>query len=645
MKFNRKYPFLYLLIALMGGILCNTYFTLPAWCMAGAWVAALSLFRFSRAGTDLCLLAAFFCIGNASPHPTPREYNPESVYLLQARCEEELAGNNYILTANGDRFYLSRFSIDTTYHTGDSLRFYTRILPFRYNGNPYEFSYAHYMKQQGVFYQLRPVTPPRRTGQSHTLLSYFNEQRAKLLRKTEQLTQDSTCVRLINALCLGYRNDMQKDLNELFIKTGTVHLLSVSGLHVGAIYWLLMLFFRRLHLSRWTTLLLVLPLLWGYACLTGMEPAVARAATILSFFAISQTLSRHYNPVNILAASALLTLLFQPSALYSVSFLMSYSAYAGIMLLYPYLFRLPGKLPKLPSKVYSCCCITLAAQIPTIPICAYYFHTLNANGIIANLVAVPLSTLLLYGATICLILPLAISQYLMPACEMLCKALLSCLQWLSPYMLNLQNLYPTPLTILLLYIILFVFGYYLLNRKTAYLYATVGGMLALLLTSIATNFYISSRKEIVVFHHYRQSSVILNYNGFYLPLKHSCKEEPDSIPYLLRNKLKALPPTAGVLGTSLYWYPPICYLPNDTLFIADKNTLTPYRKATILIVTNNLYPQHLFGSDTPLPYPRKIILDGSNHSYCAQAWEQFCKEHHIDFLNSAEQGAIYLPIK
>ena len=655
MQFNHKYPFLYLLAALAGGILCGAYFTLPLW-VAAATSAGIAggillartknprLQHFAWAGTDILLLATIFYIGNTTSRHTPQTYEPESVYWLEARCEEELNGNNYILSANGDRFYLSRFYIDTTYHAGDSLSFYTRILPFRHNANPYEFSYARYMEQQGVHHRLRPLSPPEPTGKSHTVASFFNAQRAKLLEKTMRLTDDTTCIRLVNALCLGYRNDMQKELNDLFIRTGTVHLLSVSGLHVGAIFGLLLFIFRRLRLSRQAAMLLALPLLWGYACLTGLDPAVVRAATILSFYAVSRMLCRTYNPVNILSASAVLTLLAEPSALYSLSFLLSYSAYGGIMLLYPYLFRLPGKLPKIPSQIYACICLTLAAQIPTLPICAYYFHTLNANGFLANLIAVPLSTLLLYAAAACLALPAAVGQILMPACEILSCTLTGSLQALAPYIVNLKDLYPTALSVALIYGMIFCFGYYLLKHKSRYLQATAGLACLLLIATVLANRHTSSRREIVIFHHHRQSAIALNYNGFCLPLKSPSDSLLRSAPYVLRNKLQMLPAGTGSVADGFSWQPPRLCLPHDTLLIAAPGTPAP-ASAGILIVTGNLYPRQLFGDGFRRPYPRQIILDGSNHAYCSRAWEKFCARHRLALLHTAEEGAIYLPIK
>ena len=136
----------------------------------------------------------------------------------------------------------------------------------------------------------------------------------------------------------------------------------------------------------------------------------------------------------------------------------------------------------------------------------------------------------------------------------------------------------------------------------------------------------------------------LNYNGFCLPLKSPSDSLLRSAPYVLRNKLQMLPVGTGSVADGFSWQPPRLCLPHDTLLIAAPGTPAP-ASAGILIVTGNLYPRQLFGDGFRRPYPRQIILDGSNHAYCSRAWEKFCARHRLALLHTAEEGAIYLPIK
>lgn len=638
---SQESPFLYLLLPLVAGILSCRYFTLPAVTFVAMLMLTGAMFRFSRRGTDVCLLLTLFCLGNVlSPRPPSRHF-PDSPVLVKARCEKVLTGNNYILSAYGEEFHLSRFRTDTTYRVGDSLTFFARILPFYDNANPHEFSYSQYLQQQAVYFRLIPTTPIAKTGHSADLRSFFEQQRARLLDKTESLTRDTTCAMLMNALCLGYKHDITPELRRLFIETGTIHLLAVSGLHVGIIYLLILFVFKRLRLYGPKSSLLALPLLWSYAMLTGLSPSVVRATLLLSFIDVGKALSRTYNPINILAASACLTLIAQPSALYSLSFLLSYSAYCGILVLYPYLFGLPGKLPRLPSVLYSYVCLTIAAQLPTLPISAYFFHTVNLNGFLANLIAVPVATLLLYGSAICFVVPVGIGRLVIPICELLGKILTGALQWISPYILNVQELYPSGGYVVLLYGSFLAAIGYMLYRKRRFLRATVACLGVLLAYSTYLNNRLSRQQELVVFHYPRHTAILLNHEGFCFPLRNSADTSTHMRPYVLYNRLKPLPDAYGFLNGEITWRPPCLYYHGDTVLIASPE-YPLQQSGTTLIVTGNLTPRQAFAASPSPSSPRTVILDGSNSFYTVRLWKEFCKEHRLVCRNTAEEGAIFI---
>ena len=635
---------MYLLSALTAGILCSDFLTLPIYFLLFTLCLALICTKKFHLSADLLLLLVTFEIGLRLPVSPTHAYTENAIYFLRSRCTEKLPHNNYILTTAGQRFYLSNYNTDTTYHLGDSLTCHATIIPLRNNVNPGEFSYSRYLKQKNVYYQIIPRSTICQSGRLSTVRSVFDQWREKIIQKTNRLTSDTLCQKLIQALCLGNRNDLDSELQHIFITTGTMHLLSVSGLHTGAIYLLLLFVLKCLGLSGKKTELILIPILWGYANLTGLSPSVVRASTILSFITIGKAFSRTYTPLNSLAASAFFTLLIQPHVLYSLSFLLSYSAYTGIITIYPFLFRLPGTLSPVWSKIYACICITLSAQLPTLPISAFYFHTINLTGFLANLIAVPLATLFLYSSAICLCLPVMIGQYVILVCEPLCHTLVGFLKIFIPFSFNLQNLYPSGPMVLLLYASLISLGGYLLLRKRSWLYTSIVALLFLLLNQILTNRSLASKSEIVIFHYYRQTAIVFNYKGYYTYFKNTTLSPEQTRPYIRYNKLKALPPTPSFVNSDLYWSPN-CFLGrNDTIFIADQ-TITRYTPCHVLIITDNVLPQQLYQSGTTATHPRMIITDGSNNKYTTQKWYEFCSTSHITFRNTFETGAICLSLK
>ena len=608
------------------------------------FLLALLFLKKNKLLADLFLLLTIFTIGLQIAARPKMEYRKNEVYLIESRCKEILPHNNYLLSIHDRLFYLSGFNIDTTYCLGDSLHFQAKIIQLHNRNNPGEFNYNKYLNQQGIYHQLIPCSEIQVVGHSHNIASFFSELRDKLIQKTERLTQDTIAKTLINALCLGAKNDIDIHFRDLFITTGTVHLLSVSGLHTGAIYLLLVFLFKHIGLSGKKTSLALIFVLWGYACLTGLSPSVVRASTILSFITFGKAFNRTHTALNSLSASAFFTLLIVPNTLYSLSFLLSYSAYAGIMLLYPFLYNLPGKLPPVVSSIYSCCCITIAAQLPTLPIGAFYFHTININGFLANIIAVPIATTVLYSSAICLALPFFISKYLIIIHEFLCGILVSFLQLFAPYSVNVNDLYPSETMVILLYIGIIVFVFYLLTKKRFWIYVEIFITLFLLLYLSFTNIHLSSKSEISIFHYYGQTAVMINHKGYYSYMKNTTNSTSKTYAYIRQNKLKPLPLHSGIIDRDLFLHDNRLIGKKDTILVVD-NFQPDYQSCSILIITDKLSPVAIFSKKMTLKLPEKIILDGSNTFYSMQKWEDFCKMRNIKLQKTTEKGFICLNLK
>lgn len=641
MKFGSPYPFLYLLIATVGGILSSAYLTCPWW-MAPIWLLpAIAMQRNISMATDICLLLAFFSLSNTLAQSTPYHFDAEKIWHVDARCEEELSGKNYILNWRGERIFLNRFDADTLYRMGDSLTFHARILPLQFRDNPQEFSYARYLEKRGVTHHFHPIGPIQKNGHSEDWRSFFRTQQANLSTKIERLTQDTTCSELMKAIGLGYKYDIPNETKQLFITTGTIHLLAVSGLHVGMIYSLLFFLFKPLRLPQRKVKLCILPLLWGYACLTGLSPSVVRASLILSLITLGNAFGRNNQLVNILAVSACLTLWITPQVLYSLSFLLSYSAYAGIVLIYPFLLHLPGKLPRIRRRIYGGICLTVAAQLPTLPLCAYFFHFVNLSSLLSNIIAVPIASLFLYGTTACLVLPETLSRFLIPICEGLSWLLTKFLLTVSSTMINLHDLYPTAAETILWYIVLGSIISYWKLRKKVYFHMAWISCVVLLGYSLGVHQYLANQEEIVIFHEHRKSTILVSEKGCCFSLKNTSDTPEKERPYVLYHRLRPLPHTAGILGNDLQWLPPYLYYGKDTISLPDGTHTLPH-PGNIAIITEGVSPQEAFGKDFHQSYPSLILLDGSNPPLNIETWRTFCTEHCLLFRYTGETGAIHL---
>jgi competence protein ComEC len=203
---------------------------------------------------------------------------------------------------------------------------------------------------------------------------------------------------VIIALVLGVTDGLDNELLNAYAATGAMHVLAVSGLHVGIIYWLLLLVLRPMNRSvagKWMLAFISIFVLWSYAFITGLSPSVLRAVTMFSFVALSRPVSYKTNIYNTLAASAFMILWYQPYLIMSVGFQLSYLAVLGIVYLYPGIYRFWEPDSFLARKVWEMTSMSVAAQIATFSLGLLYFHQFPNYFILSNLLVIPGSTLVL----------------------------------------------------------------------------------------------------------------------------------------------------------------------------------------------------------------------------------------------------------
>jgi competence protein ComEC len=200
------------------------------------------------------------------------------------------------------------------------------------------------------------------------------------------------------ALLLGKKDSLDKEIREAYSETGTMHILAVSGLHVGIIYAILLLpirGFKREGTITFFYLILVIFIIWLYALLTGFSPSVVRASTMFSLMTFGQLRRRKSSIWNILAFSAIITLIVNPDVIFDIGFQLSYVAVAGIVGIQPLIVH--WWLPKSPILEYfwQLAAVSLAAQLVTFPLSVLYFHQFPSYFLLANLLIVPLAFLIM----------------------------------------------------------------------------------------------------------------------------------------------------------------------------------------------------------------------------------------------------------
>jgi len=203
---------------------------------------------------------------------------------------------------------------------------------------------------------------------------------------------------LLKAVCLGDRSSLTDDMRQAYTAAGGMHLLAVSGWHVGLIWWVLQ------YMTGWMNLIfrkgtertvLVVGLLWFYAFVTGFSSSVCRSVTMFSFFSASRMMGERGHALNVILASAFLLVLIEPGRLMDVGFQLSYTAIIGIITLHPKIRRVLRPKNRILRWIWEATSVSLAAQLSTAPLVIYYFHLFPIYSLISSLIAIPILSLLI----------------------------------------------------------------------------------------------------------------------------------------------------------------------------------------------------------------------------------------------------------
>lgn len=294
---------------------------------------------------------------------------------------------------------------------------------------------------------------------------------------------------LAEALLVGYRDDLDKNLEASYSKTGVVHVVAISGLHLGLIYAILKIVcmpFITKKAGRWLALLVVVGGLWMFSLIAGGSPSVLRSAVMFTAIVLGECINKQTSIYNNLAASAFFLLVFNPYWLWDIGFQLSYAALFSIVVFMKPVYHLVTVKNKIVDMVWKLNAVTLAAQVLTLPLCIFHFRQFPVFFLPANLVAVPLSSFALVAEiTLCAV------TYIEPAAQavgqlisFLITVMNASVEWIATLPgSTLENLYLNLPQLALVYVLIAAISGWLLRKKTRWLYVAL----------VALNLFLVSR--------------------------------------------------------------------------------------------------------------------------------------------------------
>ncbi len=644
-----KLPFLFLLIPLIAGTLLQYFFKLQyisiALLLTGTTAMLISFFipkdkQFSwrwlfGAGVILCVSGIGIIITSLKQDRSEYTFTDDTnTYLgiVTDTPQEKPRSIAYrVFIPQEDKQIVCYFQRDSLHKNkllpGDEFLFQAKIQPFRNMGNPDDFNYMRYMHNQG-FSGSAYVSSDlwKATGKISPSLKYKALRcRQYIMDFYKSLGFNETEYTILSALTLGYQDELTDELKQGFRTTGTVHVLSVSGLHVGIIYMMisfLLGFIRKGTKYYGLKPVIIIILLWIYAFITGLPPSVLRASGMLTVFCMAEIFGKKSYSMHALFIAAFFMLLVNPFSLFDIGFQLSFMSVLAILYLHPKTLHLLKAKNKYIRYIWQMVTLSFVAQLATFPICLYYFGTFPTYFFITNLLIVPLVTFITYSVG-GIILAKGLS-FIMPswsdyffylpikALQILVDIMTSIIHFFEnlPFAL-IENWKISLLDLVLIFTIIISILAFIIHKKTRALSISLTAILLLSVVHIYTN--LNKKSDDLIIYNRRQASEIKYYKEVVK------SDDIDKYKAITFNDKKIL-----ILSTNLWREKgPNGKLNVDYLILTQNDSLSLYNLNQHLTIKN-------------------IIIDGSLSAYTRKRISKECQKLDIPCHDVVENGAYSL---
>lgn len=524
---------------------------------------------------------------------------------------------------------------------GNNLKINGKFYKNRVPNNPNQFDYGNYLEVKqiyGQFYcELDNVKIATKSDES---LSYYASKiRNKIIRNLRKNKFNERELNVVAALILGQQQDISQDIMQDYQYAGAIHVLSVSGLHVGFILLFVSLLLKPLPNSKkglFLKMALVIISIWLFGILAGLAPCVLRSVTMFTFVAVGMFLRRSINIYHTLLVSILLILLFEPSFLFDIGFQLSYVALFFIVWFQPVLSSIWSPKYKITSYFWDIVTVSIAAQIGTFPMCIYYFHQFAGLFLVTNLVILPFLTL---------ILALGVLVLLLAAFNIVWLPMMKLLEW-SIWLLNniiswvasfdgfiLKEIPLSKYMMISLYILLISFIVWLKKPSFKKLIFVLSAIVVVQFFFFQTLYSTHKKQELIVFNKAKNTLITARSGNQVAVISNDSiltQSNQDIVlkPYLIANFCKI---NSKKQISNLY------YFKNKKILIIDSTAVyLSNKRPDILILSHSpkVSLERIFKSWKP----EIVVVDASNFKSYIKIWKQTCAKEKIPFHATAEKG-------
>lgn len=686
----KQFPFIRLVCFLIAGIVTQWYFQLSLNASLTITAVVVLLFgfykllfakKFTLAWLHgVLILLLFFCVGlmitwqqnmrnNLKWYKNiysegdivlitikePLVDKPNS-YKALAQVNAVYKNNYWFFTEGNILIYFKKDSVKPALQYGSQLVFSKSINSIKNNGNPAALDYSRYSLFQNITGQTFIKTNDYTILQSYNInylqkfLFFIRDWALQTIRKNIHSQKE---LGIAEALLIGYRNDLDKDLVQAYSNTGVVHIIAISGLHIAVIYGALIWLFARFkskRIKKWAQPVVILCVIWLFTLIAGAAPSVLRAAVMFTFVVVGKFFGKNGNIYNTLAASAFVLLLANPFYLWDVGFQLSYAAVFSIVLFAKPISNLLYFKNKSLRWIWELGAVSLAAQVFTTPVIIYQFHQLPLLFFFSNLLIVPLSGIVLFGELLlfCFAWWKMAASFIGMLIEMLIRWMNNFIEHIDKLPFSVwDGLNISVVQLILLFIITALISFWIFNKHTKYLIAALSFIIVFVVLRDVDLISHKKQQELIIYNVPKQTAIDFISGN-------TCCFAGDSVVLqnaALRNfNLKPARVYSRVYSLSNTLLPDVknCILQinSSKVLILDKiyfnQNITGKVKLDVLILSRNF-------NETPeqindLFDCRYIIADSSIPQWKLAKWKKEFEELHLPFYSVDQYGAAVIKL-
>ena len=573
---------------------------------------------------------------------------------------EFLNNDDSLITCRGKvLLYFAKDSAAQKLKYGDIILVSKKLQRIQNSGNPGAFNYEQYASFQGIFHNVYlkendwVQLKMRKVNSFQQFIFKARDHILSILRKNVGTNKDE--LGIAQALLIGYTNDLDKDLVQAYSNTGVVHIIAISGMHLGLIYVLLVWLFSRIPLlnrSKLLQVIFILACLWTFSLLTGASASVVRAAVMFTFITIGKSFDKQSSIFNSLAGSAFIMLCYNPYFVWDVGFQLSYLAVVGIVVFQKPVYNWFYIKNKWLDKVWKLAAISLAAQVLTFPVCIYYFHQFPNLFLLTNIIAVPLSSLILYTEIALIALgeiPVA-GFYIGKLVSFLVGSMNSIIRWFNQFSFAVwDNIQSTVLSTWLLYAAVIAICAWLLQKNKKYFQFALFSLLLFVAVNAFVSWQIKNQQQLIVYNVPQHKAIDFvrgnNYRfiGDSILLTDGVLQnfhlKPGRISLQLRQKTDTL--AALLTNHSLY------QLGGKRILLVDRPIdfapINPKMDLDIIVISRN--PKVSIAQLDAIFNCKLYVFDASNNMWKIDKWQKDCEELHLRSHSVPLNGAFVFPIE